>query len=82
MDQRLKGHCRRRRRGRPIRPERCSADQLKYFQTDEEIFVAPVVSVDSPAAVPPAASTQQVVVIRRASGDIPFIGEDASLAGV
>ena len=79
MDQRLKGHTPRPRTRAADPPRTLSADQLKYFRTDEEMFVRPPFP-RPPAVAPPAASTQQVVVIRRASGDIPFMGEDASPA--
>jgi hypothetical protein len=87
MDQRLKGHLQKAKALPADEAQALSADHLRYFKPDEEIFARPSFT-SLPAVVPAAASTPQhapsagIVVIRRASGNIPLVGEDASVAAV
>jgi hypothetical protein len=87
MDQRLKGHLQKVKAPPADEDRALSADHLRYFKPDEEIFARPSFT-PPPAVVPDAAPTPQdahstrIVVIRRATGDIPFVGEDASVATV
>ncbi|MDP9137285.1 MAG: hypothetical protein M3N38_03810 [Pseudomonadota bacterium] len=82
LDQRLKGHLPKPGLPPVAAPRPLSADHLKYFKNEEEMFALPPLALPSlarsPAAAPEAGALGQVVVIRKASGEIPFLDEDAS----
>ena len=81
IDHRLKGHLPKARPSTLAAARTLTADQLKYFQPDEDMFAAPSLSlVPAAAAAKPEAAGAQVLVIRKGSGDIPLFGEDAARA--
>ncbi len=87
MEQRLKGHVPKPRMpaaeaARTLRP-----DHLKYFKPDEDIFARPMFApsatpVPDVAPAPANPPGTRVVVIRNSTGDIPLLGEDASVASL
>jgi hypothetical protein len=87
MDQRLKGHLPRANASPSDAQRMLTADHLRYFKPDEEIFARPALAAP-PRALPPApaqppdALSSRLVVVRKASGEIPFLNEETSLAGV
>ncbi len=85
MDQRLKGHVPKAKLPVADSAGTLRPDHLKYFKPDEDIFAQPSFAppaTSAPDAAPMNAPGTRVVIIRNATGDIPLLGEDASVASV
>jgi hypothetical protein len=82
IDQRLKGHLPKATTTPSDAQQPLTVEHLKYFKPDEEIFARPALAASrrppkAPAQLPEVTGSP-VVVVRKATGEIPFLNEDVS----